>query len=82
MIEKSDEGISLTVAGDASHILAELTILVEVVQENIKEIDVREILNDPIKKCLTGAYLKAMRRPKGAKEKEPERKADGVESEE
>ncbi|WP_158509038.1 hypothetical protein [Sulfurospirillum cavolei] len=48
MIEKSDEGFSLTVAGDASHILAELTILVEVVQEKIKEIDVREILNDPI----------------------------------
>lgn len=81
MIEKSDLGFSLTVAGDASHILAELTILVAVVEEKIK-VDVREILNDPIQKCLTGAYLKAMRRPKGAKEKEPERKADGVESEE
>lgn len=82
MIEKVDTGILIKISGDSSLILTELSVLVEAVQEEVEGTDVREALNDPIQRCLTSAYLKAMRRPKSAKEKEPERKADSTEGKE
>lgn len=82
MIDGRKNGITLNISGDSSSILAELGVLVAAVSEAVGEkIDVYSALNDPIQKCLTKAYLKAMR-SSGAKAKEPERKADSTESKE
>lgn len=81
MIEKSDTGISIEITGEEEHIFAELNILVQSVQEAIgKTIDLRSALNDPILKCLSSSFFEDMGRSKGAKEKEPERKAADAES--
>ena len=71
MINKSERGLEIEMNGELGHILAELGLLVAAVSEAAGEkIDVYSALNDPIQKCLTKAYLKAMR-SSGAKAKEP-----------
>lgn len=69
-IDKSESGMVISMEGNAPSILAELGILVEAVQEQLKgKADVRSALNDPIQKCLSRAYLKAMRENKQPNER-------------
>lgn len=69
-IDKSESGMVISMEGNAPSILAELGILVEAVQEQLKgKVDVRNALNDPIQKCLSRAYLKAMRENKQPNER-------------
>lgn len=63
MIDKSENSMTISIGGDAISILAELGVLVEAVQEQVgKKIDVYSSLNDPMAKCLTRGYLRAMRK--------------------
>lgn len=79
MIDKGENGLVIKVKGDIGHVLAELGILVETLDESNG--GVYDALNNPIAKHLVRIYLKEMR-GNGAKAKEPERKADSAESKE
>lgn len=79
MIDKGENGLVIKAEGDIGHLLAELGILVETLDESIG--GVYDALNNPIARCLTRTYIKGMR-GNGAKAKQPERKADGTESKE
>lgn len=72
-VDRTESGMVICMDGNASHILAELSILVEAVQEQLKgKIDVRSALNDPIQKVLARTYLKVMR-----KKQQNERRQNG-----
>lgn len=63
MIDKSENGIVISISGDEVSILAELGVLVETVQEKIgKKADVYSLLNDPLGKCLTRGFLREMKK--------------------
>ncbi|GEM_PF-6667886 len=80
LVDKNEHGVRIEIKGGGSHILAELGILVATVQESVgTSLNVYEALNNPIQKCLTQAYMKAMRENSG-QTKEPERKADSTEN--
>ena len=80
MIDIGENVFTCKIEGSTpQYALAELTILVETVQEKVKDLDVYGALNDPMQKALARAYLKEIR-GNNAEKKEPERQTDGAEN--